>query len=259
MNAARQPAGDPAIPSSTRCSARTRSTRSTTTSAPASTRTSRANRSARDEVDELRESAASLALAPVDDVTAPPGCGTASRRASTDDRRPPRNVVRVRASGSRPRHASSPLGVAAAIAIVVLATSVVVREPAATRDAGDLAAAFDQATARAGRAGGRADAGPSGATVARVVLLPDGTGYLKNDGMAPLAGRADVPAVGADRVERRAGRRSRPACSAPTRARVAFHTSGDAHGVLGAARSSRCRASCAARRSRCYASATMGA
>ena len=43
----------------------------------------RERRGARDEVDELRESAASLALAPVDDTTAPPELW---ERISRDDR-----------------------------------------------------------------------------------------------------------------------------------------------------------------------------
>ena len=37
----------------------------------------------------------------------------------------------------------------------------------------------------------------NGAEVARVVVLPDGTGYLKSDDLAPLDARAHVPAVGA--------------------------------------------------------------
>jgi hypothetical protein len=52
-----------------------------------------------------------------------------------------------------------------------------------------MAAAFD----RAAKVDGRAQVGltgSSGATLARVVLLPDGTGYLRGDHLDPL------PAIG---------------------------------------------------------------
>ena len=53
-----------------------------------------------------------------------------------------------------------------------------------------------------------------GAEVARVVLLPDGTGYLKNDGLAPARRRRTRTSCGrvtgtADEAGRDLGRRAR--------------------------------------------------
>ncbi|HMC72295.1 MAG TPA: anti-sigma factor, partial [Mycobacteriales bacterium] len=54
-----------------------------------------------------------------------------------------------------------------------------------TGSAGNLAAAFDKAATQTG-ARTVALAPADGTAVARIVLLPDGTGFLKNDGMKPL-------------------------------------------------------------------------
>jgi anti-sigma-K factor RskA len=136
------------------------------------------NRAARDEVDELLESAASLALAPVDDVTTPSALWDRIS-SSLDDGS---NVVRV-SFWRRPRTLIA-LGVAAALAIVVLAASLVAVSRQ-SNESTDLASAFNRATEQHG-AREVALTQPSGATVARVVLLPDGSGYLKNEGMAAL-------------------------------------------------------------------------
>jgi hypothetical protein len=78
--------------------------------------------------------------------------------------------------------------VAAAIVIVLLAVQVLwVRvDDAHQIGPSALAAAFDRATGVEGaRAAGLSSA--TGATLARVVLLPDGTGYLRGDDLEPLS------------------------------------------------------------------------
>jgi anti-sigma-K factor RskA len=183
------------------------------------------NRAARDEVDELLESAASLALAPVDDVTTPSAVWDRISSSLDDDARS--NVVRV-GFWRRPRTLVA-LGVAAAIAIVVLAASLLVVS-GRSNESTDLASAFNRATERRG-AREVALTQPSGATVARVVLLPDGSGYLKNEGMTALPSGETYQLWGIT------GTTSRPvAISAGVLGAdpgtVAFHTSGEP-GALG--------------------------
>lgn len=153
------------------------------------------NPRARAEVDELRESAGALALAPVDDLRAPEGLWDRIAASiaeeeedepvapvSLDEQRARRRKLTTRAGGL--------LAVAASIVVVVLAVQVVSlgsrldeeRDPGAS----GLAAAFAQAQSVDG-ARELALVPESGPEVARVVLLPDGTGYLKNDGMQALA------------------------------------------------------------------------
>jgi hypothetical protein len=140
-----------------------------------------ANPSARHELDELRESAASLALAPVDDVSAPPGLwDRISSEIATDQR----DAVISLDSRRRRGMAWGVLAVAAAIVVAVLVTTVVVRNNSSS-NTGNVAAAFDQAARQEG-AHQVSLKQPNGAEVARVVLLPDGTGYLKNDSMHAL-------------------------------------------------------------------------
>jgi anti-sigma-K factor RskA len=140
------------------------------------------NAHARDEVDELRESAAALALAPVDDAAAPAdlwdriSSSIAEEPAAVTSLESRRRSVRV--------SAASVLAVAAAILVAVLVTTVVVRGNTASHT-GDLAAAFDHATKQPG-AREISLTPTNGAEVARVVVLPDGTGYLRNDAMKTL-------------------------------------------------------------------------
>ena len=159
-----------------------------------------ANPSARDEVDELRESAASLALAPVDDAIAPPdlwdriASTIEAERAPGADRADERNgndelsTRRARRSTRAVRWMS--LGAAAAaVAAVVLAAQVVSLHHRLDDANGTgekaVAAAFDRATHAQG-ARQVALMPAKGAEVARLVLLPDGSGYVKSDGLAPL-------------------------------------------------------------------------
>ncbi|HEY5171508.1 MAG TPA: anti-sigma factor [Acidimicrobiia bacterium] len=156
------------------------------------------NARARDEVDELRESAASLALAPVDDTSAPPGLWDRIASAIEADVVAPddsqdaagRDELATRRArrGRGPRWMSWAVA-AAAVAAVVLAAQVISlhRRLDDARGTGekDAAAAF----VRAGHVDGARQVAlvpAHGAEVARVVLLPDGSGYLKSDGLAPL-------------------------------------------------------------------------
>jgi anti-sigma-K factor RskA len=172
------------------------------------------NRAARHEVDELRESAAALALAPVDDATAPPDLWerisrtieAESTRADADTGEDELSARRRRQTGRNTRWISA-LAAAAAVAAVVLAAQVISlqRRLDDARAPGEKAAAA--AFERAGHVHGAREVAlmpAQGAEVARVVLLPDGSGYLKSDGLAPLGadktyqlwaltGRADHP------------------------------------------------------------------
>jgi hypothetical protein len=157
------------------------------------------NARARDEVDELRESAASLALAPVGDATAPPELWDRIARTIQDERAAETGSVEetggadlaARRARRRVRTVRwvSLAAAAAAVAAAVLAAQVIslrnrLDDERATGEK-DAAAAF----VRAGHATGArqlALAPAHGAEVARVVLLPDGSGYLKNDGLARL-------------------------------------------------------------------------
>ena len=151
------------------------------------------NPRARAEIDELRESAAALALSPVDDLRAPDGLWekiSASIEQDDQELAAPISLDEQRAKRRRfATRAGGFIAVAASIAVVILAVQVIslngrlddTRNPSTA-----TAAAFDRAKAVDG-AKQLALAPESGAEVARVVLLPDGTGYLKNDGMRPLS------------------------------------------------------------------------
>jgi anti-sigma-K factor RskA len=156
---------------------------------------------ARHEVDELRESAASLALAPVHDLTAPTELWD---RISEKIGEEPRAFTPLRAQRRNPMRIPTILAAVAAIVIVFLAASLVVVRDNDSRPT-DLASAYEKA---AGQAGARevALASATGAPVAHAVVLPDGTGYLRNDDMDVLpagqtyqlwavSGDADEPVV----------------------------------------------------------------
>jgi anti-sigma-K factor RskA len=155
------------------------------------------NARARDEVDELRESAASLALAPVDDTSAPPGLwdriASAIEAEVAPDDAPEEHAERDELAARRFRRRGprwmSWVAAAAAVVVVALAAQVISlhRRLDDARSIGekDAAAAF----VRAGHAAGARQIAlvpAHGAEVARVVLLPDGSGYVKNDGLARL-------------------------------------------------------------------------
>ncbi|MGO9876028.1 MAG: anti-sigma factor domain-containing protein [Acidimicrobiia bacterium] len=155
---------------------------------------------ARAEVDDMRETAASLALLPDTPMDAPPelwarieqaiGAPTRTGRpvpaAVTDD-------LEARRGRRIPVRWSVTIGIAAAaIAIVVLAAQVASLHSQLSRansfGTSATAAAFDRAAKTPGAREVGLESG-SGATLARVVLLPDGSGYLRGDDLTPLSPR----------------------------------------------------------------------
>ncbi|MCU1430324.1 MAG: hypothetical protein JWL83_4324 [Actinomycetia bacterium] len=153
---------------------------------------------ARDEFDQLRETAAMLALAPAPGERAPAELWARIAEQVAEPQAPPRaeeaNVVPLAAKG-RPLtwRMVAPAAAAAAIIVVLLAVQVVhlrgevdqnnLTGPAAA------AAAFKHATGVPGaQLASFTEAGTSGGTqtVARIVVLPDGTGYLVTQGLSPL-------------------------------------------------------------------------
>jgi hypothetical protein len=181
------------------------------------------NPTARDEVDELRESAASLALAPVYDVTAPTELWDRISSRIADE---PRAFAPMRTRERRLSRVTTALAAVAAVLIIGLAVQVVVLQRRDTR-AGDLAAAFDKATTRTG-ARQVALAPENGVDVARIVLLPDGTGFLKNDGMKPLASDLTYQLWALSGPAEKPIAISAGVLGASPRT-VAFHTTGDVH------------------------------
>ena len=151
------------------------------------------NPRARAEVDELRESAAALALAPVDDLSAPEGLWEKISASIEEGDQEPAAPVSLEARREKRRRFATRAGgfiaVAASIAVVILAVQVVSLDgqldDASKPGSASAAAAFEKAASVDG-AREVALVPPQGAEVARLVLLPDGTGYLKNDGMRPL-------------------------------------------------------------------------
>ena len=102
------------------------------------------NPTARREVDEMRESAASLALAPVDDAIAPPDLWNKISASIADE---PRNVVPLAPKKSRPL--LRVLAIAAAIVAIGLIGGVAFGVTSRDSKSGNLAAAFDHARGHA--------------------------------------------------------------------------------------------------------------
>jgi anti-sigma-K factor RskA len=153
---------------------------------------------ARAEVDEMRETAASLALLPDTPMDAPPELWGRIEQAigadaGTTGAQPEGAVdeLAARRAKKRPGRAWAAVGIAAAvIAIVVLGGQVVSLHHQLNQQhglgPGATAAAFD----RAANAPGAREVGldsAAGETLARLVLLPDGSGYLRGDNLKPLS------------------------------------------------------------------------
>jgi anti-sigma-K factor RskA len=148
------------------------------------------NPRARAEVDDLRETVAVLATEPLTDTTAPPElweriAAEVGEEQAADDALAAR---RERRAMRRVAWVSSAVAVAAAIVAVVLGIRVITLNDDLhdARDPANVAGAFERATHVEGaRAANLVEADQ---TVARVVLLPNGTGYLVNDKLEPLGG-----------------------------------------------------------------------
>jgi len=150
---------------------------------------------ARAEVDDMRETAASLALLPDVPMAAPPELWDRIAEVIAADSAPPAasaeagdELARMRARRAR-RWLNPIAAAAAAIALVVLVAQVVSLhnrlDSSHQFGPSAMAAAFDRATKVDG-AKVVGLKGGSGATLARIVLLPDGTGYLRGDKLAAL-------------------------------------------------------------------------
>jgi len=148
---------------------------------------------ARAEVDELRETAASLALLPASSLDAPPELWERIAGAIAAERAHEERGHTDELAARRDRRARTPWTIAAAaaaiVALVVLGAQVASLHAKLDRahqlGPAAAAAAFD----RAAKVSGARQVGltsKSGATLARVVLLPDGTGYLRGDHLDPL-------------------------------------------------------------------------
>ncbi len=146
------------------------------------------NPRARDEADELRETAASLALAQAGEPIAPDGLWTRISNVIATERRaaPTTDTLAARRSArlTRATRWSVALAAAAVVAAVALGARVVVLDRRLDRSS-TIAAAFDRAARQHG-AREVALASRDGARLARIVLLPDGSGYLRNDTMHAL-------------------------------------------------------------------------
>jgi anti-sigma-K factor RskA len=141
-----------------------------------------ANPTARAEVDEMRETAATLALTPGEniDMSAPPELWD---RIATTIASEPRDELAARRARKRPNW-STALLVAAAAIVVVLAVNVVVLQRRAN-DNTTASAAFNRATHAHGAQ--QLSFAANGTKVAKAVVLPDGSGFLSNVAMTPLA------------------------------------------------------------------------
>ena len=153
---------------------------------------------ARAEVDGMHETAAALATMPLTAMDAPPelweriaGAIAAEPVAPTEPKPTEQDVDELadrRARRARARWTAA-AAAAAVIALVVLGAQVASLRGQLDRahqlGPSAMAAAFDRATKVDGARQVGLKAG-SGATLARLVLLPDGTGYLRGDHLEPL-------------------------------------------------------------------------
>jgi len=158
---------------------------------------------ARAEVDDLRETAASLALLPDTPMDAPPElwarieqairAETSGAETSPAGPAPADTIDDVASRRARRvtvRWTATIAAAAAVIAIVVLAAQVIALHhqlnEARSLSPNATAAAFNRAeTAPGAREVGLQSS--SGATLARLVLMPDGSGYLRGDHLRPLS------------------------------------------------------------------------
>ena len=149
------------------------------------------NPRARAEVDDLRETTAVLAAAPLDDDAASDDLWTriAAEVSADPDVAPVDELAQRRASRrSRATWIASAVAASAAVVALVLAVQVVALnddlDDAQDPSSENVAAEFDRAMEMDGAREAALTSGDN--VMARVVVLPDGTGYLVNDALAPL-------------------------------------------------------------------------
>jgi anti-sigma-K factor RskA len=149
-----------------------------------------ASATARAEVDEMRETASMLALTPPHGETAPAELWDriAEHIAASPETREPvqqaAEVVDLSARRGVPWKFAAPFAAAAAIIIGLLAYQVVDLRGQVDDNPVPTASAYDRAAKVQGAQTAALTGGNS--TLARIVVLPDGTGYLVNDNLAPL-------------------------------------------------------------------------
>jgi anti-sigma-K factor RskA len=140
---------------------------------------------ARAEVDELRETAAMLALSPGPTETAPPEIwARISERIAPGEAHAAAPVVDLASRRGVPWKFAAPIAIAAAIIVALLAYQVVDLRGQVDNNGVPTAERFQDATNAPGAR--QAALSGNGATLARVVVLPDGTGYLMNDDLSAL-------------------------------------------------------------------------
>ena len=149
------------------------------------------NPRARAEVDDLRETTAVLAAAPLDDDPASDDLWTriAAEVSADPGVAPVDELAQRRASRRSPATwIASAVAAAAAVVALVLAVQVVALnddlDDAQDPSSENVAAEFDRAMEMDGAREAALTSGDD--VMARVVVLPDGTGYLVNDALAPL-------------------------------------------------------------------------
>ena len=149
------------------------------------------NDRARAEVDELRETAAALALMPSGEGSAPAELwDRIAADIEADEREDQAHDELAARRARKGRSWVAPvLAVAAAVIAIVLTAQVVSlngRLGDARDDQGDVAVAFDRALDADGARTTELVSADTNEAVGRIVVLPDGTGYMKSDDMAAL-------------------------------------------------------------------------
>ena len=158
----------------------------------------RVNTQARREVDELRESAASLAATQTAASGAPPAVWDRISHAIEEESPPPSYASfdpydELRERRARRSWRGVDWAVVCAVGAVLVALALVAQVTSLSRRLDEATSTGQKGAAagfeHAGHAHGAQHAALSsdqGKDVARIVLLPDGSGYLKNDHMTPL-------------------------------------------------------------------------
>jgi hypothetical protein len=144
-----------------------------------------ASETARHELDHLRETAAMLALVPAPSETAPRELwDRIAQHIAHEEHEPTAPVVDLASRRGVPWKLAAPLAAAAVIVIALLSFQVIdLRQQV---DDGARVTREQYASAVTVPGAREVTLAADGTPMARAVVLRDGTGYLRNDGMAPL-------------------------------------------------------------------------